>query len=842
MFIQFFSGRLRIFYLLGFIQLLIGSFVSNVLCAQNNLADSPDVEVVFDQPAKAFTQSIPLGNGRLGAMVFGRTDTERIALNEITLWSGGPEDGDRKDAHLYLKPIQDYLLKGENKKAQALLQKHFTAAGKGTGFGNGANDPYGSYQTAGDLLIAFKDKKGPVTDYKRKLDISHATATVSYKKDGFLIKEVVFTDRINDLTWISISTSNPQGLSLSVMLQRKENVQSLKITQHQIVMKGRLPNGDKPGMRFFNTADIRLENGNGALLKTDSSILVKGASACIIRVDTRTDYDPSSGICKPDKNIETLTRSALKASVGIDRRPKLAFEAAAKASSKDYQLYFDRCRLYLPTGNEADSIKRMTTERRLIRYYKGSSDPTLPVLYFNFGRYLLISSSRPGLLPANLQGLWAVEYQAPWNADYHLNINLQMNYWLAETTNLPALADPLFRFTRHLVPNGQKTAWNYYRAKGWVAHVATNPWFFTSPGEGADWGSTLTGGAWLCDHIWEHYRFTRDTAFLRQYYSVLKGAARFLTCILIREPKHGWLVTAPSNSPENAYKMPDGFVGQTCMGPTMDMQICRDIFSATIQAAQILGRDQAFADSLQGIITQLAPDQISPTDGGVQEWLDDWPSTDPHHRHTSQLFGLFPYDEITPWDTPDLAKAAKKTLELRGDGGTGWSRAWKISFWARLGDGDHAFKLLKGLLTPVTNLDLKMKGGAGTYPNLFDAHPPFQIDGNFGAVAGIAEMLLQSHGKGDVIRFLPALPSGADWAAGHIKGLAARGGFVVDMVWREHRLYNAEITALRTGTCRVLLPAGKRIYTQKDQPINKVADQNGIFAFKAVAGRTYQVQ
>jgi len=860
MFIQLFSRQWRSLCLIGSIQLMAFVFQSNVLCAQNKRAASLNafknevnankksetaVHVVFDRPATAFTQALPLGNGRLGALVFGRTDTERIALNEITLWSGGPQDGDRKDAHLYLKPIQDYLLKGENKEAQELLQKHFTAAGKGTGFGNGANDPYGSYQTAGDLLIAFNGnaKTKDILDYKRSLDVSQATATVSYQKNGFLVEETVFTDRINDLTWIKLRTTNPKGLDLTIKLQRKEHVQSLNVSQNQIVMKGRLPNGNKPGMRFVNTADVRLERGIGTLRQTDSSLHVKGARTCIIRVDTRTDYDPATGTCRPENNLEGLTMAALNSSAPKSQSRNPDFEAAKTASTKDFQKHFDRCRFYLPAGNEADSLAKMTTERRLLRFYKGGNDPTLPVLYFNFGRYLLISSSRPGLLPANLQGLWAVEYQAPWNADYHLNINLQMNYWLAETTNLPALADPLFRFTSHLVPSGQKTAWNYYHAQGWVAHVATNPWFFTSPGEGADWGSTLTGGAWLCDHIWEHYRFTRDTAFLRKYYSVLKGSARFLTGILIKEPKHGWLVTAPSNSPENAYRMPNGFVGQTCMGPTMDMQICRDIFSATIQSSKILKTDNLFADSLHEIMSRLAPDQISPTDGGVQEWLDDWPSTDPHHRHTSQLFGLYPYDEITPWDTPELARAAKKTLELRGDGGTGWSRAWKISFWARLGDGDHALKLLKGLLTPVTDLDLKMKGGAGTYPNLFDAHPPFQIDGNFGAVAGVAEMLLQSHGKEEVIRFLPALPSSDDWSSGHISGLVARGGFTIDILWRDHALSEARIMPSHTGICRVLLPAGKMVYDQNGQPVQKDKGlKDDIFTFKAISGRYYVVR
>lgn len=790
--------------------------------------------VVFDKPASAFTEALPLGNGRLGALVFGRTDTERIALNEITLWSGGPQDADRKDAYKYLKPIQDYLLNGENGKAQALLQKHFTANGRGTGFGNGANDPYGSYQTAGDLLIRWMDKAPVISQYKRKLDLGNASAAVSYIRNGYLVREEVFTDRLNDLTWVKLSTTNPAGLDLVVSLVRKQNVQSIQVGRDQILLKGQLPDGDKPGMRYCNTASIT--STSGQLIPKDSSLEIKGAASVVIKVDTRTDYDINAGTCKPGKNLEVLSQ------VAFARSALSSFDEARRLSSMDYRTYFNRCQFSLgAAGSNTDSVSNMSTENRLIHYANGSSDPSLGVLYFNFGRYLLISSSRPGLLPANLQGLWAVEYQAPWNGDYHLDINLQMNYWLAETTNLPSLAAPLFEYIKHLVPNGEKTAWNYYRAKGWVAHVVSNPWFFTSPGEGADWGSTMIGGAWLCDHIWEHYRFSKDRVFLNKYYEVLKGAARFLSSILIKEPGHGWLVTAPSNSPENAYRMPDGYVGQTCMGPTIDMQICRDIFSAAIQAASILKRDQDWADSLRRIRSRLAPNQISPTNGGIQEWLNDWPATDPHHRHTSHLFGLYPYDEISPWATPKLAKAARKTLELRGDGGTGWSKALKISFWARLGDGDHALKLFKGLLTPVTGLELKMNGGAGTYPNLFDAHPPFQIDGNFGAVAGIAEMLLQSHGTQEVIRFLPALPSGEDWASGYVKGMAARGGYAVDFSWQGHQLTKATIHAKQTGICQVLLPEGRHIYKKNGQLLSEAKVKDGIVRFKAVAGKAYKI-
>lgn len=790
-----------------------------------SFAQRNDVEIRFDSAARHFTESLPLGNGRLGVMMFGNTNRERLALNEISLWSGGEQDADLEDAHEYLKPIQQLLLQEKNKEAQSLLMKHFVSKGVGSGYGAGANVKYGCYQTMGDMFIEWKIP-GTAQNYKRILDIENSVATTSFTKNGIDVKEEIFTDYINDVIWVKLSSSKAGALDFDLSLYRKENLISNKAEGNTILMYGQLPSGKDKGIQYATVA--KLLSNNGKVNTTDSSLQIRNASECVIAIAMQTNYNYSKGGLITSKDVVAEAKKDLQNIKG-------KFETAKTASTNKYREYFDRCRIHFP--HQPGNVDNMSTWERMLNYNKGNADVQLPALYFNFGRYLLISSSRPGLLPSNLQGLWAEEYQTPWNGDYHLNINLQMNYWPADIANLSDLAQPLFQFTENLVPNGRKTAHSYYRANGWTAHVISNPWFYTSPGEGAQWGSTLTGGAWLVTHIWDQYRYTKDKEFLRQYYPVIKGASEFLASILIKENKNGWLVTAPSNSPENVYIMPDGFKGSTCMGPTMDMQICRNVFEANIQAAEILKIDNSFSGELKNIIKNLAPNQVSPTDGGIQEWLHDWASAEPQHRHVSHLFGLHPYDEITPWDTPELIKAAEKTLEMRGDGGTGWSKAWKINFWARIGDGNHALKMFKGLLQPVAFGDKTNYFNGGSYANLFDAHPPFQIDGNFGATAGIAEMLIQSHGKDEVIRLLPALPTEAAWQQGQAKGLKARGNFVVDFAWKNFKVEEATINALVNGTCKVLVPEGKDLYKSNGKKIRcKVSKKTNIASLKLNAG------
>jgi len=804
--------------------------VSLAVFAQNNL------KLWYEKPAKEWVEALPVGNGRIGAMIFGGVENELIQLNEGTLWSGGPQKKNvNPDAPKYLQLIRDALAREDYKTATALCRKmqgYFSE----------------SFLPMGDLEIRHSFK-GKANNYYRDLNLSNATATTSFDVSGVHYAREIFSTGADSVLVIRITSNKPGAITLDLNLKSKLENQIIPTGNDQLVLNGTAPlrvdpsyynrPGRNPvlqkdslghtGMRFQTILKVVPEAGS--VIADNDGIHVKDANALTIYLAAATSFN---GMFKlPDtqgKKEKAIAQRQLKSALAK------SYDELKQRHIADYQQYFNRVSLTLADTTNNKVNDKLPSDFRLKLYSYGNYDPGLEQLFYQYGRYLLISSSRPGGTPANLQGIWNKDFRPPWSSNYTININTEMNYWPAEVTNLSEIHTPLLKWIQDLSVNGKVTAKEFYKARGWVAHHNSDIWGMTNAvgnkGDGdPQWANWYMGANWLSQHLWEHYAFTGDKTFLKnEAYPVMKEAALFCFDWLVE--KDGYLITSPSNSPENVFVTDKNEKYSMTEGSYMDIEIIRDLFTNVIEASEALNIDKDFRQQVIEKRNKLLPYRIG-SRGQLQEWMRDYKEEDPQHRHTSHLFGLHPGRDISPLKTPELAKAANRTFELRGDGGTGWSKGWKINFAARLLDGDHAYKMIREILNYV---DPVAGGAGGTYPNFFDAHPPFQIDGNFAATAGISEMLLQSH-LGEV-HLLPALPKA--WPAGEITGLKARGNFEVNIVWKEHRLAKASIKSVKGNACTIRTD----VPVQVEGVVSSQSTEGKYFlnTFSTKPGRVYEIK